>query len=62
MSFEHAMKRFLYLDLQIFSLLLTGCSIFSTVQKFCPVQVTRSSSFLSSYELLSVVTTHRHII
>ena len=52
MSFEHAMKRFLHLDLQIFSLLLTGCSIFSTVQKFCPVQVTRSSSFVSSYELL----------
>ena len=27
MSFEHAMKRFLHFDLQIFSLLLTGCSV-----------------------------------
>ena len=52
MSFEHAMKTFLHFDLRIFSLLLTECSIFSTVQKFCPVQVTRSSSFLSSYALL----------
>ena len=62
MSFEHAMKRFLHLDLQIFRLLLTGCSIFSTVQKFCPVQVTRSSSFLSSYELLNyIVCIHEYI-
>ena len=52
MSFEHATDRFYTFDLYIFSLLLTGCSIFSTVQKFCLVQVTRSSSFVCSYVLL----------
>ena len=42
MSFEHATDRFYVFDLHIVSLLLAGCSIFSTVKKFCPVQVTRS--------------------
>ena len=45
MSFEHTTARFYTFDLHIFSPLLTVCSIFSTVQKFCPVQVTHSSSF-----------------